>query len=162
MLRGNYNRVYSDGLVVLVIFDSDLRFSVGSEIRERAVLSDLCQLCGELVCQGYRHGHKLRRLIACKAEHHALVAGTLSVNTESYVGRLLVNGGQHSTGVAVKSLFRAVVADIADDLTCYFRDVDIAACADFAHNHDNAGCAAALACNSAVLVLLEDSVKHSV
>jgi len=110
----------------------------------------------------YGHGHELRGFAAGIAEHHSLVAGALSVNAQSDVGRLLVNGCKYCAGVAVEALFGAVVAYVADNLTRYRGNVDFGACGYLAHYHDNAGSAAALAGDSAVLILGEYGVKNRV
>ena len=162
MLRGYDNSVDSYGSAVLGIFDRDLSFSVGSEIGESAVRTDFRQLSGELVGERDGQGHKLRSLAARIAEHHSLVARALTVNAEGDVGGLLVYSCKYSAGVTVEALFGAVIADVADDPARYRGDVYLRARGYLAHYHDHAGRAAALAGNSAVLILGEDSVKDCV
>ena len=125
--------------------------------------------------KAYCQGHKLLGLAAGVAEHHALIAGAVVklgisaflgfkrlVNAEGYIRRLLVDIGDDAAGVAVKAVLGSVIADISDNAACYLRNVDIALGAYLTHDVDKAGGNGRLACDAAVGVLLEDSVKDSV
>ena len=75
----------------------ELRLGVWAEARLRAVLAHFRQAAGEFVGQVNGQGHEGIGLIARKAEHHPLVAGTLffrifAFDTLVNVGTLFVNG----------------------------------------------------------------------
>ena len=72
VLCGNYHRVNTNGLVVLVFY-CNLSLSVGTEIGESTVLSYLCEKHSHFVSHGNGKRHKLGSLVAGKSEHHTLV-----------------------------------------------------------------------------------------
>ena len=162
VLRRNNNGIHSDGAVVFVILNRYLTLAVGSEISELAAFTNLSKLCTELMSQRNGHGHKLGRFIAGKAEHHSLIARAEPVNTHGNIVRLLVESGDNRAGVAVKAVFGIIIADIIDNSPCDFGNINLRACGYFAHNHNHARCAAALAGNSAVRVFCKNCVKHGV
>ena len=102
--------------------------------------------------QGDGQGHELLGLVAGVAEHHALVAGAVIqliaagllglqalVNAHGDVGGLLVNGGQHGTGVTVKAVLGPVIADVPHHLAGQLGDIDVAGGGDLAHDVDQTG-----------------------
>ncbi len=141
MLRRDYDCVNSYDLIV-VIFNGNLSFTVGSEICEIAVLPLLCQLESKFVSKRNRHRHKLGSFVTRITEHHSLIACAVevifilfaalelirSVNAHCNVGRLLVQRGDNCAGVAVKALVCAVVSDIADRFSCDRRDINVSRC----------------------------------
>ena len=76
VLGGDHHGVDPPGLAVLVL-DRDLALAVGPQPGEPSGLAELRQPDRQLVGQLDRHGHQIRRLVAGKAEHQALVAGAL-------------------------------------------------------------------------------------
>ena len=126
--------------------------------------------------QGDGQRHELGRLVAGVAEHHALVAGAVGevvaaaallelealVYAHGDVAALLVDGGEHGAGVAVKAVGGVVVADVLEYAAGDPGDVHVAAGGDLAHDEDHAGGRGALAGDVAVGVLLKDGVEHGV
>ena len=117
----------------------------------------------------------IRRFVAGVAEHHALVTRAVVevaraaflvligvIDAHGDVAALLVDVGDDAAGVAVEAVFRAVVADRADDLTCDLGDIDVAARRDLAHDVDKAGGDGRLAGDAAVGVLFQNGVEHRV
>ncbi len=132
MLRRDNNGMHTDGAVALIL-DSYLSLSVGAKIAERSVLTNGCEALRKRMRELNRHRHKLRCLVAREAEHHTLVARTgiiavlicpslslkRTVNTERDIGRLLVNGVENGTGIAVKTVCGIIVAYLANGLAYY-------------------------------------------
>ena len=124
MLCRNDNRVYTNRFAV-VVFNRDLRLSVGTKIRQCAVLPYLGKFFRKFMRVINRHGHKRRRFVAGIAEYHALVSRTVAVNAHSYVGRLFIYCGHNGTGVAVNAVIRIGITDVAQNAAGYTRNVDI-------------------------------------
>ena len=80
VLSGDEDRIDSLNLVTVVLH-GHLSFAVRSEICESAVLSHVCKSLCQLVSKRNRHRHKLRRFVAGKAEHDALVSRADSVDS---------------------------------------------------------------------------------
>ena len=129
MLRAEHDGVHAHGVILLVIFDGDLRLAVGTQIVHQLLLAHGGQALGQLVRERDRQRHELRRLVAGVAEHHALIAraviervlaGLLAlervVDAEGNVGALLVDVRDDGAGLAVKAILGAVIADLAHGL----------------------------------------------
>ena len=175
MLGGEDDRVDADGLAALVVLDRHLRLAVGTEIVDKALLAHVGQLLCHLVGKRDRERHELRGLGAGVAEHHALVACAVVelaraaflifkgvVDAHRDIAALLVDVRDNAAGVTVKAVLRAVVADVADDVACDLRDVDIAARGDLAHDVNKAGGDGRLAGHAAVGVFFKDRVEHRI
>ena len=149
VLGRDHHGVNADGLAVFVVFDSDLCLSVGLEIGNRAVLSDLSEFLCHFMREGDRQGHQLLRLVAGKAEHHALiaradhidfaVAETVlhlvgAVDAHGDVGRLFVDGGDDRAGIAIEARLVAVVTDADDHIAGNFGNIHIAVRRQLAHH----------------------------
>ena len=133
MLCGDNDRIKAYRMIILIIFHRDLGLSVGTKVRKRTVLADLCQPSGELVGKVDGIRHILGCFVGRITEHHALVAGAdrfdlfvghlvfpglqCLVNAHRDIRALLVKSYQNGAGIAVKSLFGAVIADLEDRLT---------------------------------------------
>ncbi len=161
--------------MVLVILHGDLALAVGPHI------GHLRRPCGPRPCaahllgQGQGQGHQLRRLVAGVAEHHALVTGAVAqlavgallvlqgfVHAHGDVGGLLVDGGDHGAGVAVKAVLAPVIADVPDHLPGDVGDVHIAAGGDLAHHVDQSGAGRGLTGHAAQGILRQDGVQDGV
>jgi len=86
--------------------------------------------------------HQYAGFIGGVAKHQALVARALFfvvgfVNANSNVRALLANRIEYSAGGAVETHFRAVVANIENNVANDVFKIDVSACANFAcyHNH---------------------------
>ena len=120
--------------------------------------------------QSDRIRHILFRLIAGKTEHHALVAGAdciqLSlrhrvflrfqslVYAHSDIRGLFVQGYDHTAGIAVKAVFRAVIADLANRLADYLLDIHVCVSGHLTHNQYKTCGTAGLTGHTAHRVLL--------
>ncbi len=128
------------------------------------------------MCQRNRHGHQLGGFIACIAEHHPLVPCTgrvllagigvavleRIVHAHCNIPRLLVNAGQHRTGLAVKPVFRAVIADLFDRLARDRRNIHITFGRNFTHNHHHAGGHCGFAGDTRPGIICNDRIEHRV
>ena len=175
MLRAEHDGVHAHGVILLVIFDGDLRLAVGAQIVHQLLLAHGGQALGQLVRERDRQRHELRRLVAGVAEHHALIARTVVervlagllalervVDAEGDVGALLVDVRDDGAGLAVKAVLGAVIADLAHGLAHDFRNVDVALGRDLAHDVHDAGRDRALAGDAAVRILRQDRVEDRV
>ena len=175
MLRGNNDSINADRLVV-VIFNGHLRFSVGTEIRKSSVLSHLGKSYSKLMSKGYRQRHKLLCLVTSVTEHKALVARTRIesvvhaslfclkrlVNTESYIGRLLVNRADDRTAIAVKTELRAGVSDLADSFANDRLKINVSFCRDLSHYGNESRGTEGLTRDARHRVLAKKLVKYRV
>ena len=175
MLRGEHHRVHAHGLVLLVVLDGHLRLAVGTEIVHELLLAHFGETLCQLVREGDRQRHPLRRLVAGVAEHHALIARAVVervravflalqrlIHAQRDVAALLVDVRHDGAGLAVEAVLCAVIADLAHDLPHGFRDVHIAVGRDLAHDVHDAGRHRALAGDAAVRVFFQDRVQHRV
>ena len=159
MLRGHDNLLHIHGSAVDVAH-RNLRLAVRAQVGQRAVLAHLRQTLAHALCQVNRHRHESLRLLAGIAEHHALVTCAHRlvdifclavlrlerlVDALRDVGRLLVDSVQNAAGRAIEAVLRAIVADLADDVTHDGRHVDIGLCANLARHDDHARCGHGLA-----------------
>ncbi len=173
--RDDYG-IHADGNVIIVIFHGNLGFPIRAEIGELAVFPHLGQAARHFVRQRNRQRHQLGGLVAGIAEHHALIARAgcqlgfgvaflafeRVVHAERDIGRLLVNGSQDGAGVAVKAVFRAVVADFADNGAHYLGDIDIAVGGNFTHDGNDTGSAGRFAGNAGIGVVFKHRVENRV
>ena len=84
------------------------------------------------------------------------------VNAVGYVGALLVDGGDDRDVVAVKAVFRAVIAYLAHGLAHDGGDVRIAVGGYFAKDGHHAGGGGAFAGHAGHFVVGEDGVQNRV
>ena len=163
VLAGDNHGVHAHRLAVLILH-GDLALAVRTQIAQRAVLAHRGQALGQLVCQADGQRHQLGGLVAGVAEHHTLVTGTgnLVVGAQRDVGALAVNVGDNTTGLAVKAVFGAVIADGADDLAGGAGNVNIAVGGNLAHDVDKAGGAGGLARYTRTGILCQNGVKDSI
>ena len=78
VLGGDEHRGETNRLAVVVV-EGDLGLAVGAEIRHGARLAHRGEALGHAVGEMDRKRHEDVGLVACVAEHHSLVAGTLLV-----------------------------------------------------------------------------------
>ena len=120
------------------------------------------------MCQRNGQGHPLRRFVAGKAEHHALIACAgrsvviRIVNAHSDIRGLPPHGDHDIAAVAVEAHLGAVIACVADGLAGDLGDVDAGGRGDLAHDEHHAGRRRRLAGDAAHGVLLEHGVEHAV
>ena len=151
---------------VAVVFDRNLRLSVGTEIFETPVFANLRKFHTYLVCKHMRQRHQFFRFVARKTEHHSLVAraelvegiSTLLVlhaviYAEGNIAALLVYTRQHRARVAVKTVFCTRITNLFYRLANNGRNVDVTVGADFSRHQYAAGKTHGFARNARVLVL---------
>ena len=76
MLGRKHNSLQTDGLAILIILYRHLALSIGTQIRQGSVLTDICELLCKLVCKGDGIRHILFCFVGCITKHHTLIAGT--------------------------------------------------------------------------------------
>ena len=187
MLGGKHHCLQAHGPVIFIILHSNLALSVGTKVRQCAVLAYLCKLSGELVGQADGIRHIFFRLVGRVAEHHALVSGAdgvqlilahavlcaLSgrflllrlqrlVNAHGDIGRLLVQNHHHTAGVGIKPIIGFGIADFAHRIADDLLDVHISIGGNFAHNHHQSGGGAGLTGHTAHGVFLHQRVQHRI
>src|SRR5205814_95389 len=132
VLGGDNHRVHAHRLHVLVVLHGDLRFTVRTQVRQRAVLANFGKFAAEFVGQRNRCGHQFGSFVGGIAEHHALVAGAAGVHAHGDIARLLVDAGDDRAGVGIESVERVVVADGGDDAANQRLEVHVGLGGDFA------------------------------
>ena len=178
VLRGENNRLKSAGLSVLIVLHGDLCLSVGSEIRERSVLSDFRELSGQLVRQVDRIRHIAFALIGSISEHHALVARTDrlellighfvllclkgAVHAHRDIRGLLVKTHNDLAGIRVESESRIRVADFPNRFSCDLLVVDCGARRDLSADQDETRAGSCLAGHPAARILRHARVEDRV
>ena len=75
MLCGKDNCFQTDRLAILIVFYRNLTLSIGTQIRQGSVLTDICELLCKLVCKGDGIRHILFCFVGCITKHHTLIAG---------------------------------------------------------------------------------------
>ncbi len=162
----------------VLVVDGDLRLPVGPQVREDPRLADLREAVREAVRQPDRQRHEVVGLVARVAEHHPLVTGALAVeevlaggadagleggvDALRDVGRLRVDRGHHTAGVAVEADGLAVVADRLDRLADDGRDLDVGVGRDLAGHDGETGGHHGLAGHAGGRVLGQDGVEDRV
>ena len=111
VLGGDDHRIHTERLSVLIVFNRNLGFSVGTKVRAGSVLANFRKSLGELVGQQDRGGHQFGIFVYGETEHHALVTSAAGIHTHCDVARLLVNAGNHGAGIAIETVQCVVVPD---------------------------------------------------
>jgi len=109
-----------------------------------------------------RQGHQFFGLIASKAEHEALVAGTTGIDAHGDVGRLTLDGADHSAGVGVKTVFGVVIADLANRFASDFVVIDVRAGGNLARDDDQTGGDQRFASYAPPGILAHDFIENGV
>ena len=178
MLRGEHDRLQTLRSSILIVLHRNLCLSVRTEIRKRSVLSHLGELARQLMCHCDRVRHILLCLIGCVSEHHSLISRSDGfdivvghcmflrlkrlVNAHCNIRGLLIDRGQYSAGVCVKSILSSCIADLAHRIAHDLRNINISFRSDLSHNHDHTCRTACLTCHAAHGILLHQSVKDRV
>ena len=170
MLGRNYDSIDTNRFTVN-IFNSYLSFAVRTEVRKHAGFANLGQTQGKFVSQVCRHGHQGFGFIGCITKHHTLVASTgfffcsiaffcfqSFVNAHSNVGRLFVNGNQHTTGVTVKTIFCTVITNFNYSITSNASNINIAGSGNFTNNVDLTSGYNSFTSNTTFGVLCQNSI----
>ena len=178
VLRGQDNRIQAERFTGLVILNRNLSLAIRSEIGQRAVFADLCQLQGQLVGQRNRIRHIFLCLIIRITEHHALVSGSdcinirvrhgiffrfqRLINAQRDICRLFIQRCYHRAGFRVKSIFTACISDLRNRVAHDLLNIHIRLGGNFAHNHDHTCCRTGLTSHAAHWVLCNEGVQDRV
>ena len=130
------------------------------------------------MCQCDRVRHVLLGLIGCETEHHTLVTCAngiqrvivhgvflflqCSIYAKSDILGLLVQSYDHAAGIAVKTIFRAVITNLTHGFAHDLLNIYIGIGGDLTHNHNQAGGSAGLACNTAHRVFFHQRIQNRV
>src|ERR1051326_7154286 len=139
VLGGDDDRIHAENFSVGIVFDCDLRFTVGAKEGKRSVFANLREALSQLMRERDGSGHQLLILIHRVTKHHALVAGATGVDAHGNVSGLLVDAGDDGAGVAVEAVKGVVVSDGLDGPAHNLLEIDIGLGRDFAGDHDQAG-----------------------
>src|ERR1700736_270965 len=125
MLHADQYGVDTARASLVVIFNSDLGFAVGTRPSKRPVAAAYRHAASELMGQLDWRGHELRRLIAREAEHHSLITGSAGAHSLRDVRRLLVDADQDTARLVVESVLRPNVTDVTNGLAHDAGNVDV-------------------------------------
>ena len=132
MLRRNNDRIHAHRLLIRIVFNCNLGFSIRTEVGKLSVFAHVRKPLRQLVCQRNRHRHQFCRLIAGIAKHHPLVAGAAGVHAHRDVAGLLVDARDHGASIGIESVKRVVVADRRNHAPDHRLKVHISFGGDFA------------------------------
>ena len=170
MLGAKDDGVNFHGLVRLpVILNGELALGIRAQVRHEPwfVVADIGEDFQQFVAQVQRKGHVVLRIPAGITEHHALVAGALlflrcPFHAAVDVGRLFVEGTQHTAAGSVKHVIGLGVADAADGVTDRGLDVHVGFRLHFAHHHHHAGGTETLAGHLRFRILHQELIQDGV
>ena len=177
VLGGDHHRVYSRRLAIAVFY-RHLRLAIRAQIGQCAVPAHRCQTLHQTMGEHNGHGHQLRGLGAGIAEHHALVSGPHAldfliahlaqlgllglVHAQGDIRRLLFDRRDHTTGVVVKAIVRAIIADPFDRLARHTGDIHIARGRNLASDEDQPRGRRTFAGHATIGILSIDGVENGV
>ncbi|CAI9005570.1 NAD-specific glutamate dehydrogenase [Pseudomonas sp. IT-P44] len=166
VLGRQYNGVDTDNLAAFVTA-SHLRLGVRAQPRQQAGFTGFGLALNQLVRERDRCWHQHVGFVAGVAEHQALVAGALifrlgTVNTLVDVRGLLADDVHHTASGAVEADIGAVVADVQNDVTHDFFQVDPGRRGDFTCDDCHAGFYQRFARHTGELVFSNDGVQHRI
>ena len=178
MLCRKNNRFQPERLAVLIILHRHLALSVRTQIRQCAVLADLCQTKGQLMgqCNGIRHIFCC--LIAGKAEHHSLIPGADGIqlciahpvllclqsliHTHGNIPGLFVQCHDHTAGIAVKAIFCIVIANLPNRVPYHLLNIHIALGGNLSHYQHQACGRTSLTSHPAHRILRHHGIQHGI
>ena len=152
LVLGRYHhRIHPDRPVALV-FHGNLGLAVRPQVRQDPTLAHLRQPARQSVSEIDRQGHQVQALVGGISVHHPLVSRpqlTISdlprldlqggVHPQSDVGRLLVDGGDHGAGIAIKAEFGPGVTDLPHRFPGDVSNIYIAFGGDLPRHKNQAG-----------------------
>ena len=152
----------------LVVLDRHLRLRVGTQVGHYlALATNVGQLLEDHMREDQRGRHQLAGLVAGITEHDTLVTGTLLLLLlAGYalvdVGRLLVDGRENATRVAVELVLALRVADLLNHATRYALHIDIGLRAHLTGHHDQTRGAEGLTSHLRGGIVAQKFVKNSI
>ena len=162
--------------LIIIVFNSNLCFTVSIKIRKCTVFSDFCKLNCKFMSKADRKRHKLLCFVASVTEHHTLVTCTVQVilifiivfkfkwliNTHCNIGRLMVKCKQNSASITVKTFLIVIISNIANCFSYDRRNINLCFSCNFTHYKNLAGCTCCFTGNTALWVLLKHSIKNRI
>ena len=145
VLCGEHYRVYAQWLACVAVFNGYLAFGVGTQVGHLLTLfAYACQLLQENMRQRDGQRHVFACLVACVAEHHTLVSGTLfllflAADTLIDVAALAVDGGEHGARLGLELVLALGVAYLLDDVAHGLLDVNPSVAGHLAAHHGETG-----------------------
>ena len=154
MLRGDDHGIQVDGLVVLVVGEGHLGFTIWAYVRHNAFFPHLSQPSCQAVRQRNGQRHELGSFVGGVAEHQALVAGTVAVVVFYFLARahlmgvfhtgadfvtLLTDSDGHAAGSTVEAYLGGGEANVAEAVTHQLRNFDVAGAAYLPHHMNKPG-----------------------
>ena len=173
MLGGKHHCVDADGLAVF-IFYRNLCLAIGAKVAQFTAFADCGKPAGNAMRQRNGQGHQLRRFVAGKAEHHALISGAESVSINGFLGfqrqidtlgdirRLGVQRATDLTGISIKAILGLGIANLPNDLAC---DLDVIyRCRGryFSHNMHRTGLCGGFAGAAGIGINSEQGVQYTI
>src|SRR6266478_345837 len=151
------------------VFDGDLGFAIGSEKIGFAALTNLRQILHQTMGHLNRKRHQLRSLVAGVTEHHPLIARPLFFvepfalrHTLRNIRRLLLDGCQNRTGVAVKTHGGIGITNIPNDFANDVGVIHLSFASNLARNDHHSGFCQTFTGNPAVRIAGQMSVENRI
>ena len=162
MLGGDDHRLHPLGDAEGVLH-RHLGLAVRPQVGQYLLLAALGQPQAEVMGHVDGQRHQLRRFRAGKAHHDPLVARALILaDGVRYLFRLLLDGDDDAAVVGVEAVLGLSVADVADNLARYAREVGVMGGGDLAEDDHEAGGGHHLAGHVSRGVVDEDLVQDGV
>src|SRR5208282_84500 len=162
MLRRDDYCIHALHFAGSAVFDSDLGFSIGPQIRTGSILANFRKFLGELVGEGNRKGHQFGSFVAGEAEHHSLIAGASGIHAHGDVAGLLVDAGNYGAGVGVEPVDGVIVADGLHYAADQALKVHVSFGGDLAGDYDEAGAGQGFASDAAGGVFPQAGVENGI
>ena len=141
MLGRNHDRVDAQRCAVVIILYGYLTLCIRTQVSHHlTLLANLSQCLHQTVREIQCYRHIILCLVGSITEHHTLIAGALlllvlTIHTTVDITALLVDGCQHTTGVAVKLIFTLRITDLLNRLTGDGIEIDIHLTTHLTHDH---------------------------
>ena len=178
MLCGKYNCFQAERLSVFIIFYGNLALAIRAEVRQCAILTNLCKLTRQLVCQTDRIWHIFFCFVCCITKHHTLIACTDSfqllvrhfiflsfkclVNTHSDICRLLIQCYHNCAGICIEADLTAVITDLIYSFTYDLLYIQMCLCCDLTCYQYKTCTAACFTCHTAHRILLHAGIQNGI
>ena len=123
VLRREHDGIYTNGMILFVIFNGDLRLAIRTQIGHLLTfLADTGERIHQGVRQIQRQRHVVIRLVRRIAEHHSLITGALFLGISAThalidIGGLSMKSRENTATLRFKFILGLGVADVRDGFT---------------------------------------------